>query len=208
MIVIVVDESPNVTGITSQNPTCGANNGEITFMFTDNPGRTNIEFSLDGGMTYPHNTSDGVGSFTVSGQAPGTFDLWVRWGNDECPFDLADVTLVDQPGPTVDAGANQTICLGESVNLTASETGGTAPFIFTWDNGLGAGANQVVSPSVTTTYTVTVTDDNGCMDTDQVTVVLNALPTCTASNNGPVCSGDDVTLMAVSYTHLTLPTKA
>ena len=55
--------------------------------------------------------------------------------------------------------------------------------------------NPIVSPAVAGIYTVVITDGNGCESTCSTTVVLNAVPTCTASNNSPVCSGEDVTLM-------------
>ncbi|MFT5859653.1 MAG: gliding motility-associated-like protein, partial [Flavobacteriaceae bacterium] len=73
---------------------------------------------------------------------------------------------------------------------------------FSWDNGAGAGTIDLipaggmingqgtVSPAVTTTYEVTV-DFNGCLVTDQVTVVVDTPPT--ASNPAAInvqCSGD------------------
>ena len=51
-------------------------------------------------------------------------------------------------------------------------------------------------------YTVTATDANGCTATAQTAIAVNALPTPTASNNGPVCSGQTITFTAtggVSY---------
>ena len=89
------------------NPTCGEDNGTITFEFTDHPTRTTIRFSLDGGNTYPYTTSDAIGTFTVSDLAPGTYDLWARWGDQDCPINLPDVNLVSQSGPAP--------CLGISV---------------------------------------------------------------------------------------------
>jgi len=57
-------------------------------------------------------------------------------------------------GFSVEAGFDQMICqgMGESVNLIAVTTGGNAPVVVTWDQGLGAGLAQTVSPFVTTTY--------------------------------------------------------
>jgi hypothetical protein len=49
-------------------------------------------------------------------------------------------------------------------------------------------------PNATTTYTVTGTDANGCTNTAQTTVTVNALPTVTAPANQTVCSGTNVTL--------------
>ena len=61
---------------------------------------------------------------------------------------------INQP-PTVDAGADQTICSGNPV--TISGNGATS---YTWDNGVSDGV--AFSPLSTATYTVTGTDGNGC----------------------------------------------
>ena len=88
------------------------------------------------------------------------------------------------------AGPDQTICLGQSVSLTA--TGGGS---YQWSHGLGNTATVNANPSVsTTTYTVTVTN-NGCTDTDQVTVFVNNA----VANAGPdqtICLGQSVSLTA------------
>ena len=44
-------------------------------------------------MTYPFDFADNVGSSTIADVAPGTYDLWVRWGDTDCPVDLPDVTV-------------------------------------------------------------------------------------------------------------------
>jgi hypothetical protein len=44
------------------------------------------------------------------------------------------------------------------------------------------------------TYTVTVTNANGCSKNAQTSVTVNALPNATAGNNGPVCVGATLTL--------------
>ena len=81
---------------------------------------------------------------------------------------------------TADAGEDVDICLGDATQLNA--TGGTSyfwqpkdflsnPYI----------ANPVASPTQTITYTVTVENDDGCTDTDEVTVTVHELPDANAS---------------------------
>lgn len=91
-ITVEVIEVPQAT-VTFTDTTCGEDNGSITFTYPDAAGRTNIEFSLDGGATYPFDFADDIGSATISDLAAGTYDLWVRWGNTECPVGLPDVTI-------------------------------------------------------------------------------------------------------------------
>lgn len=52
-----------------------------------------------------------------------------------------------------------TVCKGEPAYLSVSGRNGDGQYTFVWDNGLGQGANKVVVPTSTTTYTVTVTDN-------------------------------------------------
>jgi len=103
------------------------------------------------------------------------------------------VNVNSRPVPTI--GSNTPVCAGSTLNLTSS--GGST---YAW-----AGANGFTStdqnPSiasvtllVTGTYTVTVTNINGCTNTATTAVVINALPTATASNNSPICSGTTLNL--------------
>ena len=48
-----------------------------------------------------------------------------------------------------------------SITLNAAVTGGAAPYNYTWSNG-STSASITVSPNATTTYSVSVTDQNGC----------------------------------------------
>ncbi|MFK7932451.1 MAG: GEVED domain-containing protein, partial [Saprospiraceae bacterium] len=106
---IGADPLPNVTSITKTDKTCDGNNGSITFNFTDNPARHAIEFSINGGRTWPaaYNVEDNTGSFTINNLAPGTYDLRVRWGNNECPVDLPDRTVkAETCAPCTDEGGD------------------------------------------------------------------------------------------------------
>ncbi len=86
---------PNATIGKTDESIQGANDGSITFSFSDTSGRTNIEFSIDGGSSYPYNVEDNTGSTTVSNLASGTYQLFTRWGNNECPQNLGTVTIAE-----------------------------------------------------------------------------------------------------------------
>jgi SdrD B-like domain/GEVED domain/PKD-like domain len=104
------------------------------------------------------------------------------------------------------------ICDSTIVNLEAS--GGDS---YIWSSGDNTAA-IVLEPHSTTTYTVTITDANGCTDTEQTTVTVNPLPIVTSGLNTTVCSdvaaGLNLTVTgtspaAASYdiTNLTIPTS-
>src|SRR5438128_2475246 len=68
----------------------------------------------------------------------------------------------------------QTICSGNSVVLTASTTGGIAPFTFIWNTGE---TTPSISVNKAGTYTVSVTDKtNGCQSVTQ-SLTIAAAPT-------------------------------
>jgi len=108
----------------------------------------------------------------------------------------AQVTITVNSLPAVTAGNNQTVCAGTSVNLN-----GSGALTYVWNNGVTN--NTPFSPLTTQTYSVTGTDVNGCTNTAQVTVTVNALPTVSAGVNQTVCAGLPVTLSgsgATTYT--------
>jgi hypothetical protein len=78
--------------------------------------------------------------------------------------------------PPVNAGEDKTICtIGECVTIGTNTTAQGITYIWWSANGtaFGAGSTISVCPEVTTTYTVTATNNlTGCTSTDQVTVTV------------------------------------
>ena len=97
--------------------------------------------------------------------------------------------------PTVSAGSNVTICNGSSATLTGM---GASTYVWTPSGTLSCSTcvNPTAMPTSTTTYTVTGTDANGCINSANVTVSVNALPTVSAGNNVSICNGSSTTLTA------------
>ncbi len=133
----------------------------------------------DGGVT------DGVG-FTPA--ATATYNL-VGTTADGC-VGTDDITVTVNPAPVVNAGTDLIICAGESVTISGSGAGvgGT----YTWDGGVTDGI--AFTPAATATYTVTGTNAEGCIDTDNMTVTVNPLPIVNAGSDVTICAGDFVTL--------------
>ncbi len=91
-IKLRVKQNPDVD-VEANDLTCGETDGVIKFFFDDNSSRTRIEFSIDGGNTYPLNVSDASVMASYENLAAGIYDVYVRWGNDECAVSLGQFTL-------------------------------------------------------------------------------------------------------------------
>ncbi len=193
---IVVNESP-IVSVTKNNANCGQNNGSLTFAFNNVSSQTNIQFSINGGSTYPYTVPDNSGTTTISNLAPGTYNLMARWGNGSCPVSVGSQTITRASG-TASISGNLSICNGQSTTLTASLNGAVGTVNYSWGGGLGTGSSKSVSPTSNSIYSVTGTDSQGCTGTASVQVVVNALPSATASSNSPVCAGGTLNLSANS----------
>ncbi|MBX7051870.1 MAG: PKD domain-containing protein [Flavobacteriales bacterium] len=129
------------------------------------------------------------GLFTPS--AVGTYNLTVTSGSPGC--NVSDnVTMEVRPLPTVTAGADVSICNGQtaSLNGTASSTNGNITVIDWNGSSLGTDGilNTTATPSSTTNYTLTVTDEENCSASDVMTVIVNNYPTVQAGNDVTLCS--------------------
>ncbi|HET6245491.1 MAG: T9SS type A sorting domain-containing protein [Bacteroidetes bacterium] len=158
-----------------------------------------------GPFQYQWNTNPVQNSQTISGLCAGTYSVVVT-DMDDNSTSTAIVTIT-QPSVffTSISPGNQTICEGQSVSLFAATTGGTNPYTFNWSPSTGINSpNQstvVASPVSTTTYTVTITDAQGCTATDNVTITVNPIPL--VSINPPqatICAGTSITLFGFPET--------
>jgi gliding motility-associated-like protein len=85
------------------------------------------------------------------------------------------VTVTVYPLPVADAGNNTAVCFGDTASLQA--TGGV---FYLWSPAIRLSCiacdRPFAAPLITTTYRVSVTDSNQCVNYDSVTVIVNPLP--------------------------------
>ncbi|WP_343633100.1 PKD domain-containing protein [Fluviicola sp.] len=130
----------------------------------------------------------GYAHATVSGQ------YWLSVQISATGCWLTDTISVNLNSLDVDAGPDQTICMGENVTLHASSLSSNSTL--TWNNGIIN--DQPFTPQATTIYTVVATSSNGnCTATDSVLVTVNPLPPVTVIPS--VTSG--CVPVTVSFTH-------
>ncbi len=136
---------------------------------------------------------------TASNLCPGTYTVLMTDAAG-CTGSTT-VTITEPPLLTVIAGTSATICIGQSANLTAAGQGGTAPYQYAWTDGVSNWLvpNPSVSPVVTTTYSVVVTDANNCISAVQmVTITVNPPLSVNAITTQVVCQNTVVNLSAVA----------
>lgn len=122
---------------------------------------------------------------TTGANAISTITVSPAFGT--CVGQNVTYTITVYPLPLIDAGDDQGICEGSSVTLTGS---GSAAY--SWNNGILDGIPFI--PASTTTYTLTGTSAEGCVNTDQVLVTVNPIPTVSAGVDLTVCDNDSIIL--------------
>ncbi|MCB9197326.1 MAG: gliding motility-associated C-terminal domain-containing protein [Flavobacteriales bacterium] len=174
----------NVGTISSVNPTCfGLSNGSLTVASASNI----ISYSIDGINYQTSNQFTNLNS--------GTYTVFVQDLNG-C-VNSTTHTINSHPQLTLSASSSPTlICVGQSSTLSATASGGVGQLTYSWNQGLGNGALQSVSPTVANTYEVTVNDENGCATTTQVTVNVNQPITVTAFSDVTICPGQSTSISA------------
>lgn len=150
-------------------------------------------------------STNGINWFTIPGATnptlntgPLTSSLFFHaivtgtgWPGSGCGSSTSPpVQVTVNPSPNASAGANTSVCSGGCTNLTGS--GGVT---YNWMPGNLSGSTVNVCPPGTTTYTVYVTDANGCSDSANVTVNIST-PNVTASPSVSICTGNSTILVA------------
>lgn len=152
------------------------------------PGQ-NADLTASGAVSYDWNNSLGAGSdHAVNPSTTTTYEV-TGTGANGCS-NTAQVTLNVVQDVSITA-VNETICAGQSVDLTAANSD-----TYMWDNGLGTSATITVSPSVTTSYTVTGVS-NGCTSTSTITITVQSQPVISISSSATaICEGESLDLTA------------
>jgi gliding motility-associated-like protein len=112
------------------------------------------------------------------------------------------VTINVLPKPAISVTNDTTVCAGNSIQLNAS---GGAHYLWSPSATLSAGdiSNPIAKPTSTTRFIVDVKDNNGCSNSDSVTVAIAKPPSVTSISDTTVCSGTSVNLTTASLAGVT-----
>ena len=132
--------------------------------------------SAPSGFTYLWSTGATTQDITVS--AAGTYDVTVTDTNGCFGSATNPVSITALQAPTAHAGADTSSACGLNpmIGGSPSATGGTGPYTYLWTPTTGlsnfASANPMANPGSSTTYTLQVTDANGCIATDSMNLTV------------------------------------
>ncbi|TNE53700.1 MAG: T9SS type A sorting domain-containing protein [Bacteroidetes bacterium] len=173
-IAVVVTAKPSITVGTVNSPSsCGAADGSIELTGTGSGTLTwtGVASGSQAGASLP---------FTVSALGAGSYTFVF---NNGCDSDPVSTTISDPGGPAtpvISADGPVTLCQGDSVVLTSSETNG-----ITWSTGETTASITVKASG---DYSVTA-EAGGCSSTSSIaTVTVNPLPVISFALVDTVCT--------------------
>ena len=139
-----------------------------------------ISINVAGGATpYTYSWSNGGVGNSINLLAAGIYTLTVT-DNNSCSSSII-VNLTEPIGFSFVDVSNSAHCGQADGDLTITASGGTSPYTYSWSNG-ASGSNQI-SNIVNGTYTVTVSDVNGCTAISSGVIVDVPAPTITLNNS-------------------------
>lgn len=148
------------------------NNPTLTVTSASICNGTSGTINVSGATTYTWNTGATTTSIAVS---PTVTTNYTVTGTSLGCSKTTTTSVTVKPSPTVTAVSNKTlVCIGQSATLTAS--GATT---YTWNTGATT-TSLVITPTITTTYTVTGKNASGCTKTFTITQIVSA---CTGITN-------------------------
>lgn len=170
-----------------------ASSGPVTNVDCFGQSTGSVAVTQSGGVgPYTYTWSPNVSATNSATNIPaGAYVITVTDANG-CPSTIT-MTVTEPPLLTLQASAAPAvICNGQQTMLSAVPGGGVQAYNVVWNPGNMTGNSQNVSPTATTTYTITVTDANGCTATTTAGIAVNPVPVAAFSANvvagcTPVC---------------------
>ncbi|TDQ27459.1 PKD domain-containing protein, partial [Tenacibaculum caenipelagi] len=225
------DSSPTVAATEGPHHVSYTSSGTktVTLIVTDEDGDTNSiikNITIDstplaaivGTDVKCNGGNDGIGDLTVTGgKAPYTY-LWSTGATTEDVSNLgigthnvtvtdangcialAEVTINEPSALSLSLLGSDLSCGGSDGAIDLTVSGGTAPYTYLWNTGA---TTEDISGLIEGTYTVTVTDANGCQKEDSTTLVSidNENPIISVPENLGIegCDENDITSLNARY---------
>ena len=193
---VIVNTPPTTPTVSSNSPVCTGTTLNLTTPFV--AGGSYSWTGPNGFSSTLQNPS--IGSITLAGA--GVYSLTVTVGI--CVSPVGTTTVVVNPTPVIATATNNgPLCVGATLNLTASNVAG-ASYSWTGPNGFTSILQNPSIPSVTLleagVYSVTATL-NGCTSAPKnTTVVVNQPSIALAGSDQTVCANNSLVTLSGSVT--------
>ncbi len=158
----------------SINTHCGLNNGSVDV--TVNGGQSPFVYNWNAG-TYASQDLVNINA--------GVYQLVLTDANN-CVRTIS-VVLTDTPGPTTQISGIPSTCGFSNGSTQVIVSGGTTPYYYSWSNIPASADSFAIQLAGNKTYSVTVTDDNGCSVVDSIFINNIAGPSVSNTSNGISC---------------------
>ncbi|MFN7116459.1 MAG: gliding motility-associated C-terminal domain-containing protein [Saprospiraceae bacterium] len=142
--------------------------------------------TLDAGAFASYRWSTGATTRSLMVSAPGTYTVTVT-NADGCSG-AGTTRVMSAVAPQLQLADSISICTGQSIALDAG-----VHSTYRWSNGA---TSRTISASTTGTYSVTVTNVNGCSTSDSIRVVPGNNLQLQLADSISICTGQNVTLDA------------
>lgn len=184
---VSVNISPTVSATPSSSLICAGKTITITAL---------------GATTYSWNTGSTAAFINATPTISTTYSVTGSYSNG-CNHTVAVPITVNALPPINGTPSSTSICIGQTATITANGAN-----TYTWNTSSNS-VSITTSPTVSTNYTVSGTDANGCVNSASVGITVNSLPLISvASSNSLICSGQTATLTAGGATTYSWSTGA
>lgn len=179
LVTASVDSSTAVFIATVSTPTCiGGSTGTATI--------TPLGGTIPYSILWDSNASNQT-SATATGLNSGNFSVTVSDSNSCTATSTVNVGSV--PGVNLSSSSNSGCAGGNSGTVTVIASGGTSPYSYQWDAGTGNQTSSTATGLVSGSYSVTVSDMNGCSSNTMASVVAAATLNSAVSSTNVLCNG-------------------
>lgn len=165
---ITISTMPALSVLSNNGPICSGEDAVFTITGTDG---STVTYDINGGSTNSVSLSGGTATVTVNGPVSNQTINLLSISNGSCLLSLAESSTVNIYSPAATLSGSEVICAGDAADLSISFSGGTPPYSFTYTDGTistslsGITSNPYtisVSPSVSSTYTLSSFTDANC----------------------------------------------
>ena len=126
-------------------------------------------------------------TYTVSPQQTTNYTIVVSDSNLCATVQTIRVIVFNSP--VVDLGLDRTVCKNQQINANAFIIGGQQPYSYLWSDG-STGTSITKTVNSPQSFSVRVTDDNGCIDRDTISFSVFPTQKATLTPIGTLCEND------------------